>query len=195
MEHLQDFICYAYIFYTGPLESPTLVSFKSGWREALGNIAWYRMVVAAMVNDGGRGQGGLTIMVVSEAAVWSLDLNESFINKSGSAKSISYAPAAPRLQPPLTALASIYVQCMLEFLELYNISHTKTLKKSSSIQQRAILLITQGRDVITQAQSGTGKTATFYIAILQSIDITILDAQALFLSPGISNSVSHSRFG
>ena len=43
--------------------------------------------------------------------------------------------------------------------------------------------ITQGRDVIAQAQSGTGKTATFSIAILQSIDITVLDAQALVLSP------------
>jgi ATP-dependent RNA helicase len=45
------------------------------------------------------------------------------------------------------------------------------------------LPITQGRDVIAQAQSGTGKTATFSIAILQSIDITVMDAQALVLSP------------
>jgi len=56
-------------------------------------------------------------------------------------------------------------------------------EKPSAIQQRAILPITQGRDVIAQAQSGTGKTATFSIAILQSIDITVLDAQALVLSP------------
>ena len=56
-------------------------------------------------------------------------------------------------------------------------------EKPSAIQQRAILPITQGRDVIAQAQSGTGKTATFSISILQSIDITILDAQALVLSP------------
>ena len=68
LEHLQDFICYVYIFYIGLLEDPTLVSFKSGWLEALGDLAWYRMAVVAMVNDGGRGQGGLTIKVVSEAA-------------------------------------------------------------------------------------------------------------------------------
>ena len=68
MEHLQDFIYYAYIFYTGLLEDPTLVSFKSEWLESLGDLAWYQMAVAAMVNDGSRGQGGLTIKAVSEAA-------------------------------------------------------------------------------------------------------------------------------
>ncbi len=40
-----------------------------------------------------------------------------------------------------------------------------------------------GRDVIAQAQSGTGKTATFSIAILQSIDVAVRDTQALVLSP------------
>ena len=91
LEHLQDFIYYAYIFYTGLLEDPTLVSFKSGWLEALEALAWYRMAVAAIVNDGGRGQGGLTVKAVSEAAA---DLNESSEEKSDSAKSISDAPAA-----------------------------------------------------------------------------------------------------
>ena len=43
--------------------------------------------------------------------------------------------------------------------------------------------ITQGRDVIAQAQSGTGKTATFSISILQSIDINVRETQALVLSP------------
>ncbi|KAI9000862.1 DEAD-domain-containing protein [Trametes punicea] len=56
-------------------------------------------------------------------------------------------------------------------------------EKPSAIQQRAILPIIQGRDVIAQAQSGTGKTATFSIAILQSIDVTVRETQALVLSP------------
>jgi ATP-dependent RNA helicase len=56
-------------------------------------------------------------------------------------------------------------------------------EKPSAIQQRAILPIVQGRDVIAQAQSGTGKTATFSISILQSIDISMRETQALVLSP------------
>jgi superfamily II DNA/RNA helicase len=55
--------------------------------------------------------------------------------------------------------------------------------KPSAIQQRAIQPITKGRDVIVQAQSGTGKTATFSISILQSIDTTLRETQALVLSP------------
>lgn len=56
-------------------------------------------------------------------------------------------------------------------------------ERPSAIQQRAILPIVSGRDVIAQAQSGTGKTATFAISILQSIDTSIRETQALVLSP------------
>jgi superfamily II DNA/RNA helicase len=38
-------------------------------------------------------------------------------------------------------------------------------------------------DVIAQAQSGTGKTATFSIAILQQIDTSLNECQALILAP------------
>ena len=44
-------------------------------------------------------------------------------------------------------------------------------EKPSAIQQRAIKPIIKGRDVIAQAQSGTGKTATFSISILQVLSI------------------------
>lgn len=56
-------------------------------------------------------------------------------------------------------------------------------EKPSAIQQRAILPIIKGRDVIAQSQSGTGKTAVFSIGILQSIDISLSETQALILSP------------
>lgn len=39
------------------------------------------------------------------------------------------------------------------------------------------------RDVIAQAQSGTGKTATFSVAVLQNIDETIPEVQALVMAP------------
>ena len=56
-------------------------------------------------------------------------------------------------------------------------------EKPSAIQQRAIRPIVKGRDVIAQAQSGTGKTATFSISILQTLDINVRETQVLTLSP------------
>lgn len=53
----------------------------------------------------------------------------------------------------------------------------------SSIQSRAITQIISGKDVIAQAQSGTGKTATFTIGLLQAIDSKSKELQALVLSP------------
>ena len=55
-------------------------------------------------------------------------------------------------------------------------------EKPSSIQQKAILPLIEGRDVIGQAQSGTGKTATFSIAVLQKIDHTKQNIQAVILA-------------
>ena len=56
-------------------------------------------------------------------------------------------------------------------------------EKPSAIQARAILPSCTGRDVIAQAQSGTGKTATFSISILQQIDTSLAQCQALILAP------------
>ena len=56
-------------------------------------------------------------------------------------------------------------------------------EKPSSIQQRAIMPFTQKHDLIAQAQSGTGKTATFTIGALQRLDENSFDCQALILAP------------
>ncbi|KAK9768085.1 translation initiation factor eIF4A, partial [Basidiobolus ranarum] len=56
-------------------------------------------------------------------------------------------------------------------------------ERPSAIQQRAILPVIKKHDVIAQAQSGTGKTATFSISILQSLDVEIKQCQALVLAP------------
>lgn len=56
-------------------------------------------------------------------------------------------------------------------------------ERPSAIQQRAIAPCIKGHDVIAQAQSGTGKTATFSIAVLQNIDTKLPDVQALILAP------------
>merc|ERR1712227_612509 len=56
-------------------------------------------------------------------------------------------------------------------------------EKPSAIQSRAIVPCIKGMDVIAQAQSGTGKTATFSIAILEKIDTGLRECQALILAP------------
>jgi translation initiation factor 4A len=43
--------------------------------------------------------------------------------------------------------------------------------------------VCSGYDVIAQAQSGTGKTATFAISILQQIELDLKATQALVLAP------------
>ena len=56
-------------------------------------------------------------------------------------------------------------------------------EKPSAIQMRGILPILDGSDTIAQAQSGTGKTATFAIATLQKVDLDLACCQALILAP------------
>ncbi|CDY68148.1 BnaA07g38930D [Brassica napus] len=56
-------------------------------------------------------------------------------------------------------------------------------EKPSAIQQRGIIPFCKGLDVIQQAQSGTGKTATFCSGVLQQLDYTLLQCQALVLAP------------
>lgn len=56
-------------------------------------------------------------------------------------------------------------------------------EKPSVIQQKAIIPMISGQDIIAQAQSGTGKTGTFSIGVLQKIDTTLNACQAIILSP------------
>ncbi|KAF4776242.1 hypothetical protein HER10_EVM0004698 [Colletotrichum scovillei] len=56
-------------------------------------------------------------------------------------------------------------------------------ERPSTIQQRAIMPIIKGRDIVAQAQSGTGKTSTFSISVLQKIDPAVKQCQALILAP------------
>ena len=56
-------------------------------------------------------------------------------------------------------------------------------EKPSPIQQKAIIPITSEKDIIVQAQSGTGKSATFIIGTLQKIDINLKNSQTIILSP------------
>ena len=66
-------------------------------------------------------------------------------------------------------------------------------EKPSPIQQTAIKYIINGNDVIGQAQSGTGKTATFTIGALQRINISEPNIQVLILSPTRELSIQTSK--
>lgn len=56
-------------------------------------------------------------------------------------------------------------------------------ERPSAIQQKGIKPIATGRDILGQAQSGTGKTATFCIGSMTRIDPTLKAPQVLVLTP------------
>ncbi|CAE7524055.1 unnamed protein product [Symbiodinium pilosum] len=56
-------------------------------------------------------------------------------------------------------------------------------ERPSAVQQRAIRPVLQGRDVIVQSQSGTGKTSVFCLGALHVVDVTSVEPQAVLLSP------------
>jgi translation initiation factor 4A len=56
-------------------------------------------------------------------------------------------------------------------------------ERPSAIQQKGIKPIILGRDTIGQAQSGTGKTATFSVGLLQLVDTSINECQGLVVAP------------
>lgn len=56
-------------------------------------------------------------------------------------------------------------------------------EEPTPIQRRTIPLLMQGRDVVAQAQTGTGKTAAFALPLLQKLEIGNRGVQALVLAP------------
>ncbi|MFT5397709.1 MAG: ATP-dependent RNA helicase DeaD, partial [Gammaproteobacteria bacterium] len=56
-------------------------------------------------------------------------------------------------------------------------------EQPSPIQAETIPLLLQGRDVLGQAQTGTGKTAAFALPILSNLDLKQKDPQVLVLAP------------
>ena len=56
-------------------------------------------------------------------------------------------------------------------------------EKPSPIQQKSILSILDGRDVIAQAQSGSGKTGAFATGALNRVRLDLKQPQALIIAP------------
>ena len=86
------------------------------------------------------------------------------------------------LTPPLIEETQTWDQMDLK-QELLRGIYAYGFDTPSEIQKKAILPLISGKDLIAQAQSGSGKTGTFVIGTLQRIDLDSAKTQALILAP------------
>lgn len=56
-------------------------------------------------------------------------------------------------------------------------------ESATPIQEQGIPVLLSGKDLLAQAQTGTGKTATFALPILSGLDLSIRAPQALIIAP------------
>lgn len=68
-------------------------------------------------------------------------------------------------------------QAQLDSLQALNFHHM------TPVQAQSLPAMLQGEDVIAQAQTGSGKTAAFGLALLAKLDTTNFDVQSLVLCP------------
>ena len=67
--------------------------------------------------------------------------------------------------------------------DLLNATQRVGFEEATPIQEKTIPLVLAGVDVIGQAQTGTGKTAAFGLPLLQKMDYSKREIQALVISP------------
>ena len=67
--------------------------------------------------------------------------------------------------------------------ELENILEESRITEPTPIQEQAIPELLKGKDVIAQAQTGTGKTLAFMLPIMETIDASQPYIQALIITP------------
>jgi ATP-dependent RNA helicase DeaD len=80
--------------------------------------------------------------------------------------------------PPITSFADMALkQPLLKALNVLG------YELPTAIQAQTIPLLLEGRDVLGQAQTGTGKTAAFALPILSNLDLKQKDPQVLVLAP------------
>lgn len=66
---------------------------------------------------------------------------------------------------------------------LINVLKTSGINEATPIQEKAIEIIKNGRDVIGEAQTGTGKTLAFLLPIFENVSLEDDNVQALIITP------------
>jgi superfamily II DNA/RNA helicase len=66
---------------------------------------------------------------------------------------------------------------------LVKILNNSGIKNPTPIQENSIMLINEGKDIIAEAQTGTGKTLAFLLPIFENISKDINAIQALIITP------------
>src|SRR3954468_22066321 len=82
------------------------------------------------------------------------------------------------LHPHMTAFADLGLR-EPTLLALQDVGY----EQPSPIQEQAIPVLLEGRDIIGQAQTGSGKTAAFGLPIVEHVDPELNEIQALVLTP------------
>ncbi len=67
--------------------------------------------------------------------------------------------------------------------EILKAVHEMGFENMTPIQEQSIPVLLEGKDIIGQAQTGTGKTAAFAIPMIQSIDPSVKKPQGIILCP------------
>lgn len=105
-------------------------------------------------------------------------MSDLMTNENESKEIEQNSPTVEERFPPITSWDEFELS-----EELLRGIYSYGLERPSPIQSKAILPVMRGHDVIAQAQSGTGKTATFTIASLAKIDLNLQEEQILILAP------------
>ena len=99
-------------------------------------------------------------------------------------------PTSPTTPPPLETFDENEPVKVIEKWDGFDLKenllrgiYSHGLEEPSQIQKTGILPIKQKRDLIAQAPSGTGKTATFSIGALERVDLSSATTQILILAP------------
>eukprot|EP01084_Bolivina_argentea_P108364 193670_1 len=71
--------------------------------------------------------------------------------------------------------------------------YTYGFEKPLPIQQRSILPIIKGRNIIVQSQSGSSKSSAYIIAILQILDLNEPQCQSLIIEPTRESARQHEN--